>query len=155
MNTTTFEKAKVGDKVWDYRYGYGIVESVESQHFGSITYIFEQGPYKGCSNVLDLAGKDDEGVRYLFWDEIKFEVPVQPPRMKLIHGVEVPDISFKPSYGECYVFPDVCATCPIGVNTYENYVVDRTRSNRGLCYPDTEEGKQAAILHAKAMLGIG
>jgi len=151
--TTTFENAKVGDKVWDYRYGYGIVDSVENRHFGSITYTFEQGPYKGCSNVLGLDGKDDEGVRYLFWNEIEFETPVQPPRMKLIHGVEVPDISFEPRKEEHFYHPMLDNTL-YKPSTYHGYGIDAFRAKYGLCYPHTEKGKQAAIFHAKAMLGI-
>jgi hypothetical protein len=34
-----------------------------------------------------------------------------------------------------------------------NEINNHLRDNN-LCYPFTEEGKQAAILHAKAMLGI-
>lgn len=77
------------------------------------------------------------------------------PKTHTVHGVEVPDISFTPSNGEFYYL-----VTPSNPNFYITY-----RFNSGsdygqhctkhkLCYPCTEEGKQAAIMHSKAMLGI-
>jgi hypothetical protein len=87
--------------------------------------------------------------------EAKFEVPIQPLRMKLIHGVEVPDISFKPQPNQDYYYPAPHNTggyvCDV---YYDCRRWHQYRASKGLCYPFTEEGKQAAILHAKAMLGI-
>lgn len=77
------------------------------------------------------------------------------PITKLIHGVEVPDISFIPEQDKEYYFPAPHITKLYGCTNYlsksEN---DSFKVQQGLCYPHTEEGKQAAILHAKAMLGI-
>lgn len=72
------------------------------------------------------------------------------PKMKIVHGVWVPDISFVPKYGERHYYAD--PICP-------DFCMEDSASalhlaENGLCYPYTEEGKQAAILHAKAMLGI-
>lgn len=76
-------------------------------------------------------------------------------KVKIIHGVEVPDISFVPKDGESYFYPTL--------NNSELYRWDhccdgcettKLLGERGLCYPNTVEGKQAATLHAKAMLGI-
>ena len=77
------------------------------------------------------------------------------PITKLIHGVEVPDISFQPNPHDEYFHPD-----PTMYNMYchtyffEVSPADHFRSKHNLCYPNTEEGREAAILHAKAMLGI-
>jgi len=92
--------------------------------------------------------------RKLFWDEIKFEIPPQSPRMKLIHGVEVPDIVFKPGLGEDYYAVDFTDKGFYVEYDWGGDELDYTLYERGLCYPFTEEGKKAAILHAKAMLGI-
>lgn len=77
------------------------------------------------------------------------------PKVKIIHGVEVPDISFVPKDEDKYWLP-----LPLSINMVDWGVWGahkepaQHRSSNGLCYPYTEEGKQAAILHAKAMLGI-
>jgi hypothetical protein len=46
------------------------------------------------------------------------------------------------------------STCAYHSSIFYSCEEDYYRSNNNLCYPDTEEGKQAAIMHAKAMLGI-
>ena len=76
-------------------------------------------------------------------------------KMKLIHGVEVPNISFTPKDGEYYYAPAINRLSMYGKDYCgHGCVITRVLAEHGCCYPDTEEGKQAAILHAKAMLGI-
>lgn len=77
------------------------------------------------------------------------------PKMKLIHGVEVPDISFVPKYGELYYYPDPVTPSYIASKIFiDGHVGDEHRARHGLCYPVTEEGKQASILHAKVMIDV-
>jgi hypothetical protein len=150
--TTTFENARVGDKVWDFYYGWGKVTRIDVSEFGDTMAVLFDSEY---SLMYYTTGEPyHSNQRTLFWDEIKFEVPVQPPRMKLIHGVEVPDISFEPKFGEFYYTPDIQSR--ILYNEYKHGNSHHTicEIERSLCYPYTEQGKQAAILHAKAMLGI-
>lgn len=78
------------------------------------------------------------------------------PKTKIINGVEIPDFQFTPFVGcEFYCanigLPEFHETGHMrGVDcTFTKRMVER-----GLIYPYTEEGKQAAILHAKAWLGI-
>ena len=148
--TTTFENAKAGDKVWDFKYGWG-----------EVAYVFKRGAYpllvtfSFCQVSYEYDGASCVGCQQtLFWDEIKFEVPAQPPRMKLIHGVEVPDIGFEPEREEAFYYPDASKISFVGANYFSGTVNDAFRLANNLCYPYTEEGRQAAILHAKAMLGI-
>jgi hypothetical protein len=149
--TTTFENAKAGDKVWDFKYGWG-----------EVAYVFKRGAYpllvtfSFCQVSYEYDGASCVGCQQtLFWDEIKFEVPAQPPRMKLIHGVEVPDIGFEPKEGEQYYYPSVEAPAFYDITYFAtNSKMDEFKRKNNLCYPHTAEGKQAAILHAKAMLGI-
>lgn len=75
------------------------------------------------------------------------------PKMKLIHGVEVPDIGITPEYGDMYYLADVYAV-DLFDRPQATGRLDKHWASLGLCYPYTEDGKQAAILHAKAMLGI-
>lgn len=77
------------------------------------------------------------------------------PKTKLIHGVEVPNISFTPNDGEAYVYPDIYGeNYATAGRFYSGYAISEMALKAGCCYPYTEEGQQAAILHAKAWLGI-
>ena len=73
---------------------------------------------------------------------------------KLINGHEVPDISFTPNTGERYYFPEPNKPSLYASSWFfssDEYGVHRLKNN--MCYPYTDEGKAAAIAHAKAMLG--
>lgn len=79
------------------------------------------------------------------------------PKTKLVHGVEVPDIGLDLSkYEERTDFYAPCVRSykyHVGLSHHKHNNCTRF-SQSGIAYPYTEEGKQAAILHAKAMLGI-
>lgn len=77
------------------------------------------------------------------------------PKTHIVHGVEVPDLRIKPQIGEEYWFPDA-STEKLVYGTVYGYesTIDTHRVSNNLCYEPTEAGKQAAILHAKACLGI-
>lgn len=78
------------------------------------------------------------------------------PKTKLINGVEIPDLPFTPFVGRKFY----CAS--IGMSEFyetwymwgEDCAFAKRMVERGLIYPYTKEGKQAAILHAKALLNI-
>lgn len=80
------------------------------------------------------------------------------PQVKIIHGVEVPDIGIDLSeetertdfYTPCTFYNKLF----IHLSHHPIHADCSQLSTLGLAYPYTEEGKQAAILHAKAMLGI-
>ena len=72
-----------------------------------------------------------------------------------VNGVEIPDFRIKPKNGQEYWYPDasIDALAWGAVHGYESSVNSHRLANN-LCYEPTEDGKQAAILHAKAWLGI-
>ena len=77
------------------------------------------------------------------------------PKTKLIHGTEVPDLSFTPLNGEGYYY--ICLSSDQLVKKdyhSEGCMTTKLRAVRGLCYPLTGEGRQAAILHGEALLNI-
>lgn len=87
------------------------------------------------------------------WDyELKFRRKL---KTRIVHGAEIPDISITPEYLQSYWYP---APSTDGFCHQTRYAPmssgDIHRAKHRLCYPYTEEGKQAAILHAKAMLGV-
>lgn len=75
------------------------------------------------------------------------------PKTHSLHGVEIPDLRIEPKNGQEYWYPDPSTAYFVGFGTHgTESSVHRLANN--LCYKHTEQGKQAAVLHAKAMLGI-
>lgn len=154
MSTTTFENAKIGDKVWSPVYGWGIIMEIFPNLKYSLTIefpdIIQNYSVNGVFHEMALNRQS------LFWDEVEIIAPTQPLRTKLINGVEIPVFEFTPQVGEKFYAANVGLPeffeegymSPKGC-TYTQRMIER-----GLIYPFTEEGKQAAILHAKAMLNI-
>jgi hypothetical protein len=153
--TTTFESAKVGDKVYSHTFGWGEIDRVEADKTYAIyvrfinlvdqTIFFTVEGY--CMHTIQTQS--------LFWDECQINAPVKPAGVKVINGIEIPDISFKPDIDDhCYIpFPTVSSLYTHHIVNFSN-VANEHLSVNGLCYPYTEEGRDAAILHAKAMLGV-
>jgi hypothetical protein len=153
--TTTFETAKVGDRVFSHTFGWGEIREVseDSQNVYYIHVYFENHGFEHYT--LDGYFHNISHIQSLFWDECTIEAPTKPLPIKLVHGVEVPDISFHPTNQTGYYYPYPTGEDLVYFTVYDDvYSVDKFRSANNLCYPNTEEGKQAAILHAKAMLGI-
>lgn len=83
--TTTFETAKVGDRVWCMRRGWGEVREVKEcggERWGGDTNRFPidvRFPSGECETYT-LGGlcDDDDISQTLFWDEIVIEAPVKP-----------------------------------------------------------------------------
>jgi hypothetical protein len=70
-----FDGIEVGDKVWDFTYGWGIVANVDSTHEYPIQVIRENV----SQDYYTLDGKPlVNHNQTLFWNEIKFEVPSKP-----------------------------------------------------------------------------
>jgi hypothetical protein len=151
--TTTFETAKVGDRVFSHTFGWGKIERVSmyTKHPINVRFSLDNSV---SSFTVEGYHRADLQIQSLFWDECTIEAPAKPITMKLIHGVEVPDISFNPTDGTAYYYPATNDDMYSTTTYYSKYLSDRFRSDNNLCYPYTKEGKQAAILHAKAMLGI-
>ena len=95
------------------------------------------------------------------WIDCKFSPTWDPscefrrkPKTHIVNGVEVPDLRISPEYGNYYYLADPTER---DFTYFYLFHGDGTGSlwvKRGLIYQGTEEGKQAAILHAMAMLGI-
>jgi hypothetical protein len=154
MTTTTFENAKIGDKVFSHTFGWGEVECLDPQSFFPIEVRFSDS---GVYEKFTFEGYcyDSVPVQSLFWNYVHIEAPTKPIVVKVINGVEVPNISFKPKLNEYYYtpMPNYPELYHLMMDYYSNRLTDHLSVNN-LCYPYTEEGKQAAILHAKAMLGV-
>lgn len=76
-----FKDAKVGDRVWHIRYGFGKITEICPQYVQQI--IVDFGIAK---KSFSYAGKEWEGDLNptLFWDEIKFDIPTKPlPKLKI------------------------------------------------------------------------
>ena len=77
------------------------------------------------------------------------------PKTHIVNGVEIPDLRVSPKYGEYYYLANPVSSTYYTVHKFiKDDTLDIIWVERGLAYQHTEEGSQAAILHAKAMLGI-
>lgn len=73
----------------------------------------------------------------------------------LVHGVEIPDFRITPEIGQSYYYPDPSGEALVFRSTRREWSSsDDHRVTYSLCYEESDEGKQAAKLHAKAWLGI-
>jgi hypothetical protein len=151
--STMFENAKVGDKVFSHTLGWGEIERIsrDTKHPINVRFSLDNST---SSFTVEGYRRADLPVQSLFWNYVHIEAPTKPIIVKTIHGVEVPDLSFHPTDETDYYYPATNDDMFDTTTYYNEYTSDRFRSTNNLCYPYTEEGKQAAILHAKAMLGI-
>ena len=74
-----FSKAKVGDKVWSFRWGFGIIEYVTYGDF-PIGVQFDNDKTKNTATYTTNGKYRRDEAQDLFWDEVKFEIPKQPKR---------------------------------------------------------------------------
>lgn len=85
MPETTFENAKVGDKVWSVEYGWGEIIEISNRVRVEFTRL---AGYTGCKSFDKHGRRLSEYNKTLFWDEIKI-VPPERPKIKVKKKVEV------------------------------------------------------------------
>lgn len=90
MKTTTFENAKVGDKVWCITSGWGEVRGIDFSKAYSIGVYFTSDEFK--TYTVDGRYTEDDLNQTLFWDEVVFEAPSKPlPKLNVDDKVLVWD----------------------------------------------------------------
>ena len=148
-----FENAKEGDRVWSMRHGWGTISHIDEHKRHGIDVVFD---HSGKNGLFAFCGRDyiEDLYPTLFWDVVWFSVPQKPIKMKLVHGVEVPDIAFKPKSGDAFYHPSVDYTGLAKIMIYNDSPLCQFLSENNLCYPESEIGRASAILHTKAMLGV-
>jgi hypothetical protein len=152
---TTFETAQIGDRVYSPTFGWGEIICIDGFEHYPLGVRFKNTAIDTYYFTLEGYYYEDVPIQSLFWDEVVIEAPIKPVKLaavKIVNGVEIPNISFNPNPGEyCYspvpTHPDLYRPLYYCHNETNEYL-----KNNGLCYPYTEKGKTAAILHAKAML---
>jgi hypothetical protein len=158
MQTTTFENAKIGDKVYSPTFGWGEIEFIDMDATNYPICVLFLHDNTSTGYTLEGYHYHDLQIQSLFWNKVDIEAPVKPVATKTINGFDIPDISFIPDVGESCYIPSPTLPELFAHHVYRAYrdgiVANKHLSNNGLCYPLTEEGRKAAILHAKAMLRI-
>jgi hypothetical protein len=154
MSITTFEDAKVGDKVYSPTFGWGEIVCTNGFEHYPLEVRFQNVDIDTHYFTLEGYYYEDTPIQSLFWTEMKVVPLIKPTATKLVNGVEIPDISFIPDLNEHYYTPYPLHPTLYDRTFYCGVESDKFIIRNGMCYPDTEEGKAAAILHAKAMLGI-
>lgn len=114
---------------------------------------------KTMEDPMTMFQRSYEGNMWIECAEVEFKSDWKyrlKPKTKLINGFEIPDLPFTPFVGcEFYCanigLPEFYETGYMGSEgcTFTERMVER-----GLIYPYTEEGKEAAIAHSKVLLGI-
>jgi hypothetical protein len=149
--STTFSNAKVGDQVFSHTFGWGVIAHIKEGDDYPIGVLFLGGTY-AISYTMEGFFHVDIPVQSLFWDVVGITAPEKPVQMKVVNGVEIPDISFKPTTGSrCYIPSPITPELYLRIQ-YCSAEADEHLAKHGLCYPDTDMGKRVAILHARAML---
>lgn len=88
----------------------------------------------------------------LYWDPRL--IYRRKPKTHIVNGVEIPDLRFKPIIDQRYWYPHASMEYLVSSSIRKHgSTADKHRIENNLCYKHSYEGKQAAILHAKAMLG--
>ena len=81
-----------------------------------------------------------------------YEYRFKKVKVKVINSVEIPDITFIPENGEEFIVPALNADgCQNRIANLESRWFGYYLKN-DLCYPNTEEGEAAAILHSNALM---
>lgn len=79
------------------------------------------------------------------------------PKTHTVNGVVIPDLRITPENGQVYWYPIASSVNLVrksrAGHAYNSPSHDHRVTNN-LCYEPSEEGRQAAILHAKAWLGL-
>lgn len=151
----TFEDAKVGDRVYCLMYGWGAIYTIDCTLTYPVMVKFDNGRKEQFSTYGEF-DVDSNNEQVLFWDVPAIEAPKRKaPKFKEINGLQVPNLSIRPEHNECYNLADPCNPLWYYRTPFEaNCEISLHRADKGLCYPNTDEGIVAAIAHAKALLGI-
>lgn len=75
-NMTTFETAKIGDRVWCMRSGWGEIRGIHCARSYPISVYFLNDEFK--EYTADGFYDEDDIQQTLFWDEVVIEAPVKP-----------------------------------------------------------------------------
>jgi hypothetical protein len=156
--TTTFVDARVGDKVWCFVYGWGVVIKVKILTSHPIHVRFKK------ENVCAYTVRGElftDGRQVLFWDEVKVIAPKKQPNTKYknVNGFKVLNlpVELPPEPEMIHIrvprFSTVPGSALLCVSSDNEGLWRLTQ--HGIAYPWTPEGEDAAAAHAWALLGEG
>lgn len=152
-----FKNAREGDKVYSLNYGAGVIARVNEdfEELHPLNIKFHSGLTDNvtrCGKVF--IGNSDQTLFYGTENPFKnIDLPPEPKRVIVINGIEVPDISFKNNE---LLKASVCPCAIVSPAHEDGYYMGFTTDNIKLscAYPDTDDGKAAAVLHAKALMNV-
>ena len=156
MSNEMFSDAKVGDKVYCLKHGWGTITGLSPDDLCPIEFKSDRGIPDYYTDTGRRLPIDAEPT--LYWGKPEIIAPPKPVRYKNVNGFKVPDIAVKkflPEEPEYYFSPNLEYSALCYQYFWSNCEVDRRFRDAGLCYPNTTEGEQAAIAHAKAWVGEG
>jgi hypothetical protein len=152
---TTFEEAKIGDKVWSVSYGCGVVCSLLAppEYNGPypIEVLFDANPDISVRYTV-LGQESIDQNRVLFWQEIK--EPEYIPRTRLINDIEVPNVHFRLELYRYYYYPSLDLIIRDRTFLIEDDKTNENNAIDGICYPYIPENKKVAISYTKSLFRI-
>lgn len=148
FNLTTTEEVETQGAATQIKHKHADMIALCAEFAQTMETPMQMFQYKG---VCDKEWHDfEKSDRVTFYNYIEYRLK---PKTKLINGFEIPDLPF--------THEDGCSFYCVNINKINFYEIVYKDSytermiDRGLIYPYTEEGKEAAIMHSKALLGLG
>lgn len=147
-----FSKAKIGDRVYHLNYGYGNIDRVK---FGSTLPIRVTFTTVNIPRWFTTNGKthSKDETPMIYWDKPEIIAPPEPARYKNVNGFKVPDVAISTVEDhEKYYIPSLTRNddwC------YGDYIHIESVIQAGCVYTLNDDGRNAAIVHRNAWLGIG
>lgn len=146
--TTTFENARVGDKVYCLMSGWGKMSGIrdEEDYPLIVSFLCEAKTY-----TVDGKTCKTDCMPTLYWDKPEIIAPEQPKRTININGYEVPEPEREPlSPNEEYWIAALDSSILLATGVWTNHRVDNQALKRGLLH----KTREAAIAHAQALLSF-
>lgn len=152
-----FKNAREGDKVYSLNYGAGVIGRIHEalDELYPLAVRFNNGAIDEFTQEGKIS-TDDLNQTLFYGTENPFknnELPPEPKRVIVINGIEIPDISFKNNE---LLKASVCPCAIVSPAHEDGYCMGFTTDNIKLscAYPATDDGKAAAVLHAKALMSV-
>lgn len=105
-----FRNAKVGDRVWDFRFGWGNIKKIDLDKDYPICVELYNNTQ---TYTTDGKYREFDKNPVLFWDEIKFEIPKKPFNLKEFLKENLEPKEFVPYEENYYLY-----TCDIFTDIY-------------------------------------
>jgi hypothetical protein len=152
-----FKNAREGDHVYSLSYGAGVIGRIREalDELYPLAVRFNNGAIDDFTQEGKIS-TDDLNQTLFYGTENPFkniDLPPEPKRVIVINGIEIPDISFRNNrLAEVSALPCAIVSPAHEDGYYMGFTTDKIKLS--CAYPATDDGKAAAVLHAKALMSV-